>query len=128
MWIHSVGKVHSFKCWIIICLAVWFKELWVLCFLFCSVSPQIQSCVVCLFKNRKVFHCLRVKSSGMWWCVVVWVVHNVSKGCSAFIFRARQSMKNFSCTALLTTSPATQNHIPKDTHSYACMHTERSIW
>jgi len=35
--------------------------------------------------------------------------------------------KNFSCTALETSSPVTQHHIPKDTHSYAHMHTEQSI-
>jgi hypothetical protein len=35
----------------------------------------------------------RLESSGMWCCVLGWVVSNISKGRRAFVFRVTQSMK-----------------------------------
>lgn len=51
--------------------------------------------------------CWRFKSSVMWCCVVAeQVVPDVSKHCSAFIFRVKINISNY--------SPKTEHHIPED--------------
>ena len=69
-------------------------------------------------------YCGRLKSSGMWPCLVGSVVPNIFKDHTTFIFMVRQSDLFLECLALNMetlwsfkmprTSPKTQYHIPKD--------------
>jgi hypothetical protein len=70
--------------------------------------------------------CWRFKSSGIWCCVIGWVVHDVWKDCTAFILRFLQNKNSYSGEKVGPSShcfPWWAGHCfqPPSINSYPCM-------